>query len=437
MQVSVEKLDGLERRITVQVPAETIEPEVLNRLKSLSPTVKLHGFRPGKVPLKLVKRLYGEQVRHEVVQEVVRSSYQDALKQENLRPAGAPTIEPRTIKEGEALEYSATFEVLPDFEVKGLDEIQVERPEVEIGEADVDRMLENLRKQRVSWNPVERPAQDGDQLTIDYKGYVEGREEPVSEAEGSALTLEENTFQDFREKLTGLQADGETIIETTYPTDYQSAELAGKTVRYQVKVRRVAEPMLPAVDEEFARQLGVTEGGVEALRQAVRDNMQRELDERIRSRLRQQLMDGLLAANDDIPLPQALVKNQVDSMAMQLGLRAADDAATEELKGKLFEPEARRRSAFGLILMKLAETQGIQVDEARVRDQLARLAAGYEHGADMLRLYERDPGAMQGVRSLTLQDQVVDWLLERVQATPKPTTFEDIMKPAAAAPAQE
>ncbi len=437
MQVSVENLEGLERRMTVQVPAESIEPEVINRLKSLSPTVKMHGFRPGKVPFKLVKRLYGERVRQEVLQEVVRSSYQDALTQQKLRPANAPAIEPKTLKEGEALEYSVTFEVLPEFEVSRIEDLKVERPVVEISEADVNRTIENLRKQRMTWNTVERPAQEGDQLTVDYQELVDGEEQTISQTKNAKLILEENNLlKEFREKLTGLQAGAATPIAINYPEDYNNKDLASKTVRYQVNVNSVAEPVLPVVDEQFAQLLGITEGGVEALRQEVREHMQRELDERIRSELKRQLMDGLLAAND-IQLPQALVKTQIESMAMWLGLHPTDDQGVDQVKKKLLEPEARRRTAFSLILAKLAETKGIQVDEGRVRDRLISLAARDARGAELVRLYERNPSAMQEMRSLALEEQMVDWLLERVQVTAKVTDFEDIMKPAATAAVQE
>jgi trigger factor len=434
MQVSVEKLEGLERRITVQIPAEQIDPEVLSRLKSLSPTVKLPGFRPGKVPLKMVKRRYGEQVRQEVVSEVMRNTYLDAINQEKLRPVGLPQVEPKHVKEGEALEYSITFEILPEFDVTGIEELRVERPVVAITAADVDTLIDKLRQQRVSWNPVDRPAQQGDQVMIDFTST--GPDVPESQSKNVAVVLGEGQWpKEFEEKLTGLQAGAETELDINYPADYRSRELAGKPVHHQIKVNRVAEPVLPEVNEEFASSFGVEQGGVEKLRQATRENMERELHERIRTAVKHQLMEGLLAANP-ISVPRAMVRTQIDHMARQLGLPDTQDEKTALLKTQ-FEPEARQRIAFGLILSRLAEVNDIKVNETRVRTYLSSLASSYEQAAAVIQHYEKDHSAMADVRALVLEDQVVDWLLERIQVTDKPVSVEEIKKPGAAAPAAQ
>lgn len=436
MQVSIEKLEGLERRMTVQVPAEKIDPEVLNRLKSLSPTLKLHGFRPGKVPFKLVKRRYGEQIRQEVVKEVLESSYQDALQQQQLRLASLPTIEPKDVKEGEDLEYSVMFEVMPEFEVTGIEGLKVERPVAVVTEADIDAMLEDLRKQRVTWNPVDRPARPGDQLTIDFTGTGDGV--PETRSKNVATVLGENKwFKEFEEKLTGLQAGAATELEVSYPEDHHTRNLAGKTVHYQIKVNQVAEPVLPEVNEEFAVTFGVKQGGVASLRQGLRENMERELHDKIGIYIKRQLLAGLLAANP-ILVPQAMVRSQIDYMAKQMGLADSEDDQAAQLRIPLLEPEARRRVAFGLILSRLAEINDIKVNETRVRTRLSAVASSYEEAAAFVQFYEKNHSAMANVRALVLEDQLVDWLLERVQVTDKPSSFKEIMKSGVAgAAAQE
>jgi trigger factor len=431
MQVSVEKLGDLERRITVQVPAEQIDPEVQNRLKSLSPRVKLHGFRPGKVPFKMVKQIYGPQVRDEVVSEVLRNSYQDAVTQEKLRPVGVPRIEPKSIREGEDLEYSATFEILPEFEVTGTDVLKVERPTAEVTEADIDAMLETLRKQRITWNSVERPAQWEDRVMLNFEGKLDGQDFPNNKGENTPLVLGSgNMPRDFEEHLIGLQAGAQTEFEITFPENYRGEHLAGKTVHFSVKVTAVEEPYLPELNEEFAATFDLKEDGIDGLRQAVRENMERELGETIKTIVKRQLMESLLATND-IPVPQAMVKGQIEHMAKQAGFPDTDDEKAATLKSELFAKEARRRIALGLILSRLAEANHIELDEARVRSHLAAIASTYQEPEAVVQWYEKNPPAIENIRTLALEDQVVDWLLERTEVTDKPSSFDEIMKPKA------
>ncbi len=437
MQVSVEELGDLERRITVQVPAERIDPEVQTRLKSLSPRIKLHGFRPGKVPFKMVKRIYGPQVRDEVVSEVLRNSYQDAVIQEKLRPVGVPKIEPKTIKEGEDLEYSATFEILPEFEVTGADALKVERSIAEVTEADVAAMLETLRKQRTTWNNVDRPAQWEDRVMLDFAGKLDGQDFPNNKGENTPLVLGSgNMMRDFEEHLIGLQPGAQTEFDVTFPENYRAENLAGKTVHFTVNVNAVAEPQLPELNEEFAAAFDAKENGMEGLRQAVKENMERELDENIKMVVKRQLMEGLLAANN-IPVPQAMVKGQIEHMAKQAGFPDTDDEKAATLKSELFAKEARRRIALGLILSRLAEANHIELDEARVRSHLATISSTYQEPETVMQWYEKNPQAMESIRTLVLEDQVVDWLLERAEVIDKPSSFDEIMKPKAGSTAVE
>lgn len=433
MQVSVEQLEGLERRLTVQIPADKIDAEIVDRLKSLSPTVKLHGFRPGKVPLKLLRRMYGDKVRQEVLQQILQSSCEDAIEQEKLHPVTPPRIEPKPVKEGEALEYSATFEVLPEFEVAGIETLQLERPVAEITEADVDAVIENLRQQQITWNPVDRPARQGDRLLIDADISSNGAELPDGKRQnGSMVLVEGQARPEFLQNLTGLQAGAETEFDIIYPEDDPAKNLAGKTLHHHIKVNSVEEPVVPATTEEFARSFESAEGEMEEFRKTIRENMERGLQERTRTALKHQLRDSLLAANT-IPLPQAMINAQIANLAKQVDFPDADDANTLQLKTQLFEPEARRRTAFGLVLARLAAANGIEVDEARVRSYLSAIASSQEEPAAALQRYERTPEIMDSARSMALEEQVVDWLLERAQITDKPGSFEEIMNPETAA----
>jgi trigger factor len=435
MQVSVEQLNALERRLTVRVPADQIEPQIEQRLKSLSPQVKLHGFRPGKVPFKMIKRLYGSKVRQEVVSEVLQNSFRDALAQEKLRPVGAPRIEPGTLSEQEGLEYSAFFEVMPEFEVQGIETIRVERPVVDVTEADIDALIDRLRWQRVTWTEVERPAQLQDRMTLDFQGTINGIEFLGGRREDAQVMLGSHTFffKDLEDRLLGLAAGTETDLEVTFPQDYSRAEFAGRAARFHVKVKAVVELRLPEVDEAFAALFHVTEGGVEELRRRLRATLERQARNTIAQQLRQHLRDGLLAAND-IPLPQAMVDAQVDALAKQMGLPVPDEEIAPQdesftgFKTGLLVPEARRQIAFGLLLSRLAESQALQVDEDRVRNRLLEIAADYEDPAGMLQNLEQNREQMQIIRNLTLEDQVVDWLLEQVQIVDRPTGFAELVQ---------
>ena len=434
MQVSVEELDGLERRMTVAVPPEKIEPEVQTRLADLAKSVRLHGFRPGKVPFKVVKRLYGPGVRQEVIGKVLESSYQEALNQVELRPVGKPVIEPVKVKEGENFEYIATFEILPAFELQGIHGLKVERPDAEVTETDIDHMIETLRRQRTVWHDVERAAREGDRLTIDFEGKLDGQDFPHNKADHVTVVLGSGAMiSGFEEQLLGLPAGAETEFDISFPEDYQVAGLAGKTARFTVKVHSVAEPELPPVDEGFAAALGVQEGGVPSLRKAIRDNMERELGNAIRSRVRHQLLQGLLDANN-ILVPRALVEPEVERLAEQSHIPAGDQGGetAASIRTTVLEPAARRGVALGLILSKLAQTYGIELDNDRVRTHLAAMAAAYEHPEEVVDWYKNKPEALEQINSLALEGQVLDWLLARAEVTEIPSTFDAVVKGGAA-----
>lgn len=430
MQVSVETLNDLERRVTVQVPAEQVAKEIQDRLIALSRKAKVAGFRPGKVPLKVIRRMYGDQARYETVSELLQTSLRDALVQEKLNPLGGPKIEPKPLEDGQDFEYTATFEVMPEFEPSGFENIQVERPVAEVTEQDVDRMIETLRQQRAIWTAVERPARDGDRVRFDFEGKIDGQDFAGNKGENTQVVLGGKSLRpDFEARLIGLEPGAETEFDLTFPEDYQVKEVADKTARFQAKLHGIEEAHLPEVDETFAATFDVKEGGIPALRQSLRENMERELHEGVQVAIKRQVLQGLLDGNA-IPLPRALISAEIEQLASQLRFPpGGDNEKIQQLKVALFETEARRRLALGLLISKLAASQGIQVDEERVRVRLDAIAATYEEPAEVVRWYEQTPSALENVRALVLENRVVDWVLERAQVTEKASTFAEIMTP--------
>ena len=435
MQVSVEQLEGLERRLTVQVPAETVEKEIQSRLQSLTRNARIDGFRPGKVPFKLIKRRYGAQVRSEVVSEIMERSFRDALTQENMQPAGGPRVEPVNLGEGQQLEYRATFEVMPEFTPKSIAGRRIVRPVVEIAEADVDAMIEKLRKQNMNWTEVDRPAAQGDRVTLSYHGTLDGAEFEGNKADDLPVVLgESGMLADFEQQLYDQSAGAELSFDLTFPADYPAAQLAGQTAHFEVTVKTVAESSLPDVDEAFAESFGITEGGVAKLREALGENMERELTEKVKDRVKQQAMDVLLEENP-IEVPQALVDEEIDSLARQTGYHrhdedaAAEDTAAEAAeKKRMFESEAKRRVALGLIVSRLVSANDIKLDQQRVDQQLATLAASYEDSDEVINWYQQNPRMMEGIHTRVLEDQVVDWLLNEAAVEEQSASFDEVMQ---------
>ena len=432
MQVSVENTSALERKMTVAVPAERVDNEVKNRLRSMAPKVKLAGFRPGKVPFKLVEKRYGQQVRGEVIGELVSSSFYEAVEQEKLRPAGMPKIETTRADAGEDLEFTATFEVYPEFEVQGVEDIAVERPVAEITEADVDAMIDRLRQQRVQWQETERPAQDGDRVTVDFDGRMEG--EPFEGGSGEDMTVvlgSGRMIEGFEEALVGAKAGDTVTAELSFPEDYHKEELAGKPVTFTLEVKKVEEPVLPELDDAFAASYGIEEGGMEAFRKDVRANMQRELDAALKSQLKKQVMDGLLEKNT-FEIPQSMIQAEAGRIAQQMNeqMRMRGGQLAEEMmfKPEQFLDEGRRRVALGLILGELIRQHEMKADPERVRAEVEKTAAAYDEPEEVVKWYYGDAERLGEVESMVLEDQVVDWVLERAQVTDKPMSFSEVVE---------
>jgi trigger factor len=435
MRVSIESTQGLERRMTVELPAERVDGEVEKRLRHLAKTVRMDGFRPGKVPFNMVLKRYGDQVRHEVFGELIQSTYGEALRQENLHPAGRPSnIEPEDKGAGNGVSYVATFEVLPEVKLGDLATLSVTRPQAEVTDADVEAMIEKLRKQRTRWNKVERPAADGDRLIVSFEGRIDGETFEGGSADDVPVVLgAKGMIPGFEEGLVGAAPGEERTLEVRFPDDYHAKELAGKPASFQAKVAEVQEPELPEVDDAFIRLFGVQEGGVEAFRKEVRGNMERELQEKIGAITKERVMDALLASTE-LSAPKALVEEECASMRdrvrSQLGTQAA--AGGFELPLSLFEEQAARRVKLGLLIAEVVKANGIKVDQDRVRQRVEAFAQTYERPQEVVKFYYSNRGQLGAVENLVLEDQVVDWVLERVQAAPEPTSFDALMNPQAA-----
>lgn len=423
MQVSVETTTGLERRMTVQLPADQIDQQVASKLKQLARSVRLAGFRPGKVPLNVVEKRYGARVRQEAANELIASSYPEALQQENLRPAGEPSIEQTRNEPGSELEYVAIFEVYPEIEPPAVGEIEIERPVADISDEDIGNMLEKLRKQRSTWVNVDRAAQEGDRVEIDFEGTVDGQ--PFTGNAGKHVQVElggKRMIPGFEEQLVGVSAGDAKLIEVTFPDDYGAAELAGKKASFDVKVHAVSEPALPELNDEFARAFGVQEGSLDKLREEVRRNMERELAAAIKARVKKQVYDALLGMAD-IEVPAALVESEISALIKND--QSAADAGSDRSK---YEAEARRRVSLGLLMAEIFRRNQLQVSPERVRETVESLAQSYEKPDEVVKWYYSNQEMMAGVQTAVMEDVVVEWVAEQAKVSEKPITFYELMQ---------
>lgn len=430
MQVSVTSAEGLQRSMTVELPADKIQQEVHQRLKNMAGQVRMDGFRPGKVPFGVVQKRYGQQVRSEVESEMVRSSFYEAVQQEELRPAGTPKIETGA-SDDEKLTFTATFEVYPEVSVNVPSDLTVEKPAVEVTDGDVDAMFDKLREQRATWEVVERAAEDGDKVVMDFVGKVDGEAFEGGAANDFELELGSKRFiEGFESKLVGASAGESRDVEVSFPEDYQAKELAGKPAVFEVSIKSVKASKLPELDdEEFLAALGANEGGVDALRADIRGSMERELQQRIDNKVKESMLDKLLEANP-IDVPTALVDDEIAQMAAQgrQSMGIPEDAPVSDEMRSSMEPQARRRVALGLMVGELIREKGFKSEEDKVKARIESLAATYEDPQAVVRWYFEDKSRLAGVEALVLEDQVVDWLLTEVQTEEVQKTFDEMMQ---------
>lgn len=436
MQVSVETTSALERRMTVGVPAERIETEVNKRLQQTARRAKIPGFRPGKVPMSIIRQRYEDSARQEALGDLIQATFYEAVVQEKLNPAGAPSVEPKVFEKGQALEYVATFEVFPEFQVSGLESIAVERLQAEVSDADVDNMLEILRKQNTRFEAVEREAQNGDQLNIDFVGKIDGEAFAGGSAKGTLLVLGSGRMiPGFEDGLVGAKSGEERVLNVTFPADYQNLDLAGKAAEFAVTVNAVAEPKLPELNEEFFALFGVKEGGIDGFRAEVRKNMERELRQAIKSKVKNQVMEGLLAGNP-IEAPKALIGNEVNRLRVQAVQQFGGNINPEQLPAELFEEQAKRRVLLGLVVAEVVKQFEIKPDEARVRAMIEEMASAYQEPEQVVAWYYKNPQQLDEVRSVVLEEQVVDTVLQKANVTDKQVSYEEAVKPAEAPKAE-
>ncbi|MCW2272342.1 MULTISPECIES: trigger factor [Pseudomonas] len=432
MQVSVENTSALERRMTIAVPAERVETEVNKRLQQTARRAKVPGFRPGKVPMSVIRQRYEDAARQEAFGDLVQASFYEAVVEQKLNPAGAPAVEPKSFEKGKDLEYVAIFEVFPEFTVAGFDSIAVERLSAEVADADLDNMLEVLRKQNVRFEAADRAAQNEDQLNIDFVGKVDGEVFAGGSAKGTQLVLGSGRMiPGFEEGLVGAKAGDERVLNLTFPEDYQNLDLAGKTAEFTVTVNSVSEPKLPELTEEFFAQFGIKEATLEGFRTEVRKNMERELRQAIKTKIKNQVMDGLLAANP-IEVPKALLENEVNRLRVQAVQQFGGNIKPEQLPAELFEEQAKRRVVLGLIVAEVVKQNELKPDEDRVREMIQEMASAYQEPEQVVAWYYKNDQQLNEVRSVVLEEQVVDTVLQKATVTDKSVSYEEAVKPAQA-----
>ena len=426
MNVTVESTGALQRRMRVELPIEPIEQQVDSRLKSVGRTAKIKGFRPGKVPPRVVKQRYGKQVREEVLGEIMQKSYSDAVTQQNLHPAGGPQIETEG-EDGKTFTYVATFEIMPEVVLKDLDKIKIDKPDVQIGESDVDDMLTNLRTQKADWQTVERKSKDGDRVIVDFSGELNG--EAFQGGQGTEIPVvlgEGQMLPDFEKGLKGIKAGDEKTFKVKFPKDYHAEDLAGEKADFSIKTHRVEERVLPELNDEFAEMFNVTEGGMEQFMKDVRENMEREAEQKVKGDIREQVMEALLAAHP-LDIPQTLKQQEAHSLqhdAMRrLGIEDHDQAPPIE---NFFEA-AEKRVRLGLLLRQVISDKGLSADEARLRAHVEEMCASYENSGEMVEMYLGNPQVMQQIEPMVVEQMAIDWLLENGKVKNKKISFKDYM----------
>ncbi|MBO9491680.1 trigger factor [Endozoicomonas sp. G2_1] len=434
MQVSVETTEGLERRLTITVPAESVDVEVKNRLRHIAKTQKINGFRPGKVPPSVIQKRYGASVRQEVAGELMQRNFFEAIVAEKINPAGRPEFVAKSNEEGKELEFEATFEVYPEVELKGVEEIKVERPAVEVKDADLDEMFVTLQEQHKTWKENKRKTKKGDKLTIDFTGRVDGEEFEGGKAEGFELELGSGRMiPGFEKEITGMKVGEEKTITVTFPEDYHAENLKGKEAEFDIKVHKTEGPELPEVNDEFAKLFGVEEGGVEALREEVSKNMTRELGQAVKAKVKDQVIEGLLEAND-VDLPKALISQEVDVLRQQAMQRFGGQIAPAnmpELPAEMFEEQAKRRVKVGLLLGEVIKVNELKVDDAKVAELIETAASAYEDPQEVIDYYNSNQELKQQMQNVALEEQAVELLLEKASVTEKEASFKEIMNPEA------
>ena len=431
MQVSLETTEGLERKMTVEVPAEKVTSAIEEKLKNLTTQVKMSGFRPGKVPLRVVRQQYGKKVSQEVIAETMQSSYQEAIIKEKLRPTGNPNIEPVSMEADQDLKYIATFEVYPEITLADISAFEIETAEVDVAESDIDDIVEKLRKQKMVWTEVDRKAKQDDQVTLNFVGKIDGEAFQGGSQENFAAVIgASNLLPEFEKQLIGVAKGDNKTFEVTFPEDYMQKDLANKLASFEIDVLKVEEGELPELNEELVKEFGIEDGKVESFRQQLKDNMVHELEQRKKKKKKNNVMECLFSENK-VDMPNTLVKQEIQALRQQAmsNMQMPDNEKLPEdmLPDNLFEEEAKKRISLGLIISEIVQKKEIKLDQDKVAEQLHVISAGYGKPEEVIQYYRNNRDAMANVEMLVMEEQVVDYVLGEAKQKSKKFGFDEFM----------
>jgi len=435
MQVSVETTQGLERQVTITIPADKIDSEVKSRLRDLAKRQRIDGFRPGKAPVSIIQKRYGMAVLQEVAGVQMQRHFYEAIIANKLTPEGSPTFAPGQLAQGKDLEFKATFEVYPEVEVKNLDKIEVNKPVVEIADADLAKMLETLRKQHAKWEEKKGKAAASDRVVIDFVGSIDGEEFEGGKANDFTLELGQGRMiPGFEDGIVGKKAGEQVTVDVTFPEEYHAENLKRKAASFAVTVKKVEQQVLPELNDEFAGLFGLETATVDALKVEVRKNMERELNQNIKAKVKDQVIKGLLA-NNDVEVPQALIQGEVDVLrkqAMQRFGNGLDPKQLPELPASLFEEQAKDRVKVGLLLGEVIKTNELKVDDNKVQALIETVASAYEDPQEVVQYYNSNKELLQSMRNVALEEQAIEVILAAAKVTEQKAAFDEIMNPQAA-----
>ncbi len=429
MQISVESTSEINRKMQVQVPEEKIREEIDTRLKSLAKRVKIDGFRPGKVPERVIRQRFGKQVREEVIYDLIRSTFSEALQEQDLRPVGEPQITPQEITEGKGLEYTAQFEVYPEIELAALESLEIRKPVCELSDEDLEKMIQRLREQKKQWQEVDRPAQEGDRVTITFEGLLDG--EPIGNGKSEHFEIElgsGNMIPGFEDQLKGAKTGDHLEFELTFPEDYHDEKLAGKNVLFKVDVEKVEEGTLPEVDAEFVKEYGIEDGDIEKFREEVKANMERQVQAALKEQTKNHVLEALFQKNP-VPVPEALVKQEIQRTLAPLGDTFKNNPELlNQLPLDQIQEKAKKRVALGLLLSEVIRANELRPDPEKVRSTIEELAENYEDPEEVIQWYSSNPQQQEQIENSVLEDQAIEWILGRAQVTEEPISFEELVK---------
>ncbi|MBU3825057.1 MAG: trigger factor [Candidatus Oceanisphaera merdipullorum] len=429
MQVSLETTQGLERRLTITVPADKVDGEVNGRLRQLAKTRRIDGFRPGKAPLAVIQKMFGASVEADVAGDLMQRNFFEAVISEKLNPAGMPTMEPAPIKAGQDFTFTATFEVYPEVEVAGLDAISIEKPQAAVQDADLDKMVVTLQKQHADWAEVERAAAIDDRVTMNFVGSVDGSEFEGGAANDFVLVLGSGRMiPGFEDGLLGKKAGEEFTLEVNFPEDYHAENLKGKPAQFAVTVTKVEAQELPELTEEFVKRFGIADGSLDGLKAEVRKNMDRELAQALKASVKEQVINGLLEQNP-VDVPQSLINNEIETLRKQAMQRfgGLDQKNAPQLPAELFQEQAERRVRVGLLLGEVIKKNEIKADDAKVQQIITDMSSAYEDPSEVIAYYNENPELLENVRNLAIEDQAIEFILSQAKVSDKQVSFDELM----------